>query len=140
PGGIMKVQLICSLLVLLFVVSESTTTAAEAARRYKIFERQHIKKNMTLDQCDDFMKAVNAIEGGFKEKNTFIISDADTIQLNCLNPKMKNDIVETKNKYRAIYCELSSDGKYTGKEYYERLKISCKDNLPVHFIGVNRLL
>uniref|UniRef100_A0A3B4TJV3 Ribonuclease A-domain domain-containing protein n=1 Tax=Seriola dumerili TaxID=41447 RepID=A0A3B4TJV3_SERDU len=49
------------------------------------------------------------------------------------NEEKNSYTYESKDMFNLIVCELRADSKYTGTKKTARIRISCRDGLPVHF-------
>uniref|UniRef100_A0A3Q2W473 Ribonuclease A-domain domain-containing protein n=1 Tax=Haplochromis burtoni TaxID=8153 RepID=A0A3Q2W473_HAPBU len=76
-----------------------------------------------------------------KEKNTFILSDSETVKSIC-NNRPDGD-VRSKSQFGIIDCELISKTektppcRYNGKhQFKKRIEVSCKGGYPVHYKSI----
>uniref|UniRef100_A0A3B4TGJ1 Ribonuclease A-domain domain-containing protein n=1 Tax=Seriola dumerili TaxID=41447 RepID=A0A3B4TGJ1_SERDU len=113
----------CLLLVLL-----SAAQYTEGAT-HEDFKRQHIDegKNMKEGDCQKVIdnKTIRDINNKYKPINTFILEMDEKVIKVCTDG--------SKDMFNLIVCELGADSKYTGTKKTARIRISCRDGLPVHF-------
>lgn len=151
---IMRILFACLMLVLLIATTPSKATKGskqnkkkaepqpeeETKRLYELFKTQHINDRMTEDQCDSEILTRNILDKNkeCKEKNTFILSDSETVKSIC-NNRPDGD-VRSKSQFGIIDCELISKTektppcRYNGKhQFKKRIEVSCKGGYPVHY-------
>lgn len=151
---IMRILFACLMLVLLIATTPSKATKGskqnkkiaepqpeeKTKRLYEQFKTQHINDRMTEDQCDSEIKTRNISDTKkeCKEKNTFILSDNETVKSIC-NDRTDGD-VRSKSQFEIIDCELTSKTektppcKYNGKhQFKKRIEVSCQGGYPVHY-------
>lgn len=152
---IMRILFACLMLVLLIATTPSKATKGskqnkknaeaqpeeETKRLYELFKTQHINDRMTEDQCDSEILTRNILDKNkeCKEKNTFILSDSETVKFIC-NNRPDSDRCRSESQFEIIDCELTSKTektppcRYNGKhQYKKRIEVSCKGGYPVHY-------
>uniref|UniRef100_A0A3B4HAX0 Ribonuclease A-domain domain-containing protein n=1 Tax=Pundamilia nyererei TaxID=303518 RepID=A0A3B4HAX0_9CICH len=132
--------------------SESVTGSlfTHTKRLYELFKTQHINDRMTEDQCDSEILTRNILDKNkeCKEKNTFILSDSETVKFICNRPdsdrcrseSQDSDRCRSESQFEIIDCELMSKTektppcRYNGKhQFKKRIEVSCKGGYPVHY-------
>lgn len=147
---IMRILFACLMLVLLIATTPSKATKGskqnkkneeETKRLYELFKTQHINDRMTEDQCDSEILTRNISDKNkeCKEKNTFILSDSETVKFIC-NNRTDGDRCRSESQFEIIDCELISKTektppcRYNGKhQFKKRIEVSCKGGYPVHY-------
>ncbi|XP_069027609.1 ribonuclease, liver-like [Embiotoca jacksoni] len=107
---------------------------------YQKFRKQHIRKQMTVGDCNKVMnneiKKLN--EGRCKEINTFILADEKTVKSVCETngEPYKNNMTKSLQPFNIIVCEkikkVKKKCQYGGKSLNKKIVIKCV-GYPVHY-------
>lgn len=144
----MRIQIACLLLGLLFAIELSEAKngpqkGSDASKKTKkpsgtalTFQQKHINKDMTEDQCNEKMKAVNK-KNQCKEKNTFILSEEGLVNDLCKDVN-DNKHKESTDAFKIVNCIHDKTSKhpkcaYKGETSEEKITVTCKDKKPVHY-------
>uniref|UniRef100_A0A3B3VBE4 Ribonuclease A-domain domain-containing protein n=1 Tax=Poecilia latipinna TaxID=48699 RepID=A0A3B3VBE4_9TELE len=110
----------------------------------ELSEGQHAIENnvidsMTKEQCNDVMKERFNKKGGCKYAETFIIASLQDVNDLCQNVK---GIMPgfSKKIFKVVDCTKVKDCVYNGDDSHTKtqLKLECKDNQAVRYVGAKR--
>ncbi|KAM6952950.1 ribonuclease-like 3 [Lycodopsis pacificus] len=134
----MRIQFVCLLLVLLS--ASVLSQKAKLKRRYTKFINQHIDKRMSVDKCDDVMRAkIN--KNNCKNNNTFIQSNTQTVKSICgKKGEPYGDMTKSLQRFDIVVCELKEQTRpnkchYNGEKLNKKIIIKCEKGFPVHYDG-----
>ncbi|XP_028446005.1 ribonuclease-like 3 [Perca flavescens] len=139
----MRIQFVCLLLVLLSATVLSQD--AKTKRQYKKFRNQHINEQMSVDGCDDVMRArkIAINNKKCKKTNTFILSNVKRVRSICVNNGEPYDqdknMTKSHEHFNIVVCRLEptkhAKCHYNGKKLNKKIIIKCVGGFPVHYDG-----
>ncbi|KAF3688507.1 Ribonuclease-like 3 [Channa argus] len=111
-------------------------------QRYEKFKIQHIKKDMTENECGSelYKRKINKNQYRCKKINTFILADEQDVKDICKD--QISGMVQSTQKFDIVVCELKkkesikSKCNYQGERLTNRVvEVTCEGGFPVHYQG-----
>uniref|UniRef100_A0A8D0DCS1 Ribonuclease A-domain domain-containing protein n=1 Tax=Sander lucioperca TaxID=283035 RepID=A0A8D0DCS1_SANLU len=110
------------------------------------FRNQHINEQMSVDDCDDVMRArkiAKINKNKCKKTNTFILSNIKTVRSICVNNGEPYDqdrnMTKSQKHFDIVVCHLKptrpAKCHYNGKKLNKKIIIKCVRGFPVHYDG-----
>uniref|UniRef100_A0A3B4YB48 Ribonuclease A-domain domain-containing protein n=1 Tax=Seriola lalandi dorsalis TaxID=1841481 RepID=A0A3B4YB48_SERLL len=138
-----RCQFSCLMLVLLSVAQ------CTEGGSFQSFKRQHINDNKTdMDESECatvMMERKIKCNNKYKKINTFILCPAEEVRVVCHSPNLiekriylnkTSSTYDSEEEFNIVVCKQQQTKPkllYNGTKEIARIRISCRDGLPVHF-------